>query len=292
MYQAFYGFKEQPFTLVPDPAFLYMGKKHSHAFSILEYGLMNRAGLTVVTGEVGSGKTTLIQHLLGVLDDNFTVGLINTTHEKMGKLLRWVLCAFNQEFSGNSRVALHDAFTDFLIDQYANKRRTVLIIDEAQNLSSKMLEELRMLLNINVHKQMVLQLILVGQPQLRELMRQPELLQFRQRVSADLHLQALEENETRAYILHRTRHAGCERALFTNAACDLVYRASKGIPRVINTICDNALVFGYARQKETITVDVIEQVLGQMREAGSLPAGDFGCTDDRPAAALENRDDQ
>jgi type II secretory pathway predicted ATPase ExeA len=208
LYQVYYGFKEQPFSLLPDPSFLYLGQKHSNAFAMLEYGLMNRAGFTVITGEMGSGKTTLIRHLLDQIGDEFTVGLISNTHEKMDKLLRWVLRAFNQEFSGSSRVDLYDAFTRFLIEQYAKKRRTVLIIDEAQNLSSQVLEELRMLPNINADKHMVLQLILVGQTQLRELMRQPELQQLRQRVSADYHLKALDENETRAYILHRPATPG------------------------------------------------------------------------------------
>jgi hypothetical protein len=194
----------------------------------------------------------------------------------MDKLLCWVLRAFNQEFSGSSRVDLYDAFTRFLIEQYAKKRRTVLIIDEAQNLSSQVLEELRMLPNINADKHMVLQLILVGQTQLRELMRQPELQQLRQRVSADYHLKALDENETRAYILHRTRHAGRDLALFTKEACDRVHRASRGIPRVINVICDSALVFGYARQAALIDEGLIEQVLGEMQVAGVLPAEDFG----------------
>jgi putative secretion ATPase (PEP-CTERM system associated) len=270
MYEAFYGFKEKPFTLLPDPAFLYLGSKHSTAYSMLEYGLVNQAGFTVITGEVGSGKTTLIRHLLNQIDEDITIGLVSNTHREMGELLQWVLLAFGQEYKEGGRVALFDAFTQFLINQYAQNRRTVLIIDEAQNLHPQVLEELRMLSNVNADKDQVLQLILVGQPQLLGLLKRPELLQFRQRVSVDYHLSALDFTEVQSYILHRTHQAGRERAVFTKDAADLIYRASKGIPRIINVICDTALVYGFADQKKRIGPELIKSVLEDKAKSGFI----------------------
>jgi type II secretory pathway predicted ATPase ExeA len=228
MYEAYYGFTEKPFTLLPDPSFLFLGKKHSTAYSMLEYGMLSQAGFTVITGEVGSGKTTLVRHLLNQLDDDVTVGLVNTSHRDMGELLQWVLLAFGMEYRETERVVLHDLFTQFLIDQYAENKRTVLIVDEAQNLEAQVLEELRLLSNINADKHQVLQILLVGQPQLRDLLMHEDLLQFQQRVSIDYHLSALDENETRAYIFHRTRSAGRKKPLFTKGASKLIYRASQG----------------------------------------------------------------
>ncbi|HXK55451.1 MAG: AAA family ATPase [Gammaproteobacteria bacterium] len=284
MYEAFYGFKEKPFTLLPDPAFLYLGDKHSTAYSMLEYGLVNQAGFTVITGEVGSGKTTLIRHLLDQMHDDVTVGLVSNTHREMGELLQWVLLAFGQEYRETNRVALFDSFTQFLIDQYAQNRRTVLIIDEAQNLHPQVLEELRMLSNVNADKDQVLQLILVGQPQLLGLLKRPELLQFRQRVSVDYHLPALDETEVHSYILHRTRHAGRDRAVFTKDAVHLIYRASKGIPRIINVICDTALVYGFADDKRRIGPELIKSVLEDKSKSGFISYTD---AEDQSCAVLE-----
>jgi general secretion pathway protein A len=284
MYEAFYGFTEKPFNLLPDPAFLYLGDKHSIAYSMLEYGLVNQAGFTVITGEVGSGKTTLIRHLLDQMHDDVTVGLVSNTHREMGELLQWVLLAFGQEYREANRVALFDSFTQFLIDQYAQNRRTVLIIDEAQNLHPQVLEELRMLSNVNADKDQVLQLILVGQPQLLGLLKRPELLQFRQRVSVDYHLSALDETEVHSYVLHRTRHAGRERAVFTKDAVNLIYRASKGIPRIINVICDTALVYGFADNKRRIGPELVKSVLDDKSKSGFISYHD---TEDQSCTVLE-----
>jgi type II secretory pathway predicted ATPase ExeA len=267
MYEAFYGFTEKPFTLLPDPSFLFLGKKHSTAYSMLEYGMLSQAGFTVITGEVGSGKTTLVRHLLNQLDDDVSVGLVNTSHRDMGELLQWVLLAFGLEYKETERVVLHDLFTQFLIDQYSKYKRTVLIVDEAQNLEAQVLEELRLLSNINADKHQVLQIVLVGQPQLRRLLMHEDLLQFQQRVSIDYHLSALDENETRAYIFHRTRSAGRRKPLFTKGASKLIYQASHGIPRVINTICDAALVYGFADQKTILDSQVITTVMRDKAKA-------------------------
>lgn len=274
MYEKLYGFKERPFSMLPDPSFLYLGEKHSAAFALLEYGLMSKAGFTVITGEVGSGKTTLVRHLLNQTHNDVTVGLISNTHEDMGQLLKWVLLAFNQKYDYDCQVALYDAFRRFLIDQYAEYRHSVLIVDEAQNLQPKVLEELRMLSNINADKHMVLQLILVGQPQLRDQLNGPGLLQFRQRISVRYHLSALSEDDTQAYIRHRIRCGGCENELFTNGAYEIIYQASKGIPRVINLLCDTALVYGYAKKRLSIDAEIIQAVLVDIAESISPPKQD------------------
>ena len=198
MYKAFYGFKEKPFSLLPDPGFLYLSKNHRMALAMLEYGFLNQAGFTVITGEIGSGKTTLIRHLLGEIarDQIVTVGLVSNTHRSFGELLQWVLLAFKLEYRGKEKVELYQTLADFLSREFDQGRRTVLIIDEAQNLSVQSLEQLRMLSNINADKDQILQLILIGQPGLRETLRLPELEQFAQRIAVDFHLQPLDLQET------------------------------------------------------------------------------------------------
>jgi type II secretory pathway predicted ATPase ExeA len=261
MYEQFYGLTEKPFSLLPDPGFLVLGEKHSAAYTALEYGLNSQAGFTVVTGEVGSGKTTLIRHLLNQLDEDITVGLVSSSHYEMGELLQWLLYAFNLDYRESQKVGLYDLFTQFLIDQYANNMRTVLIIDEAQNLHPDVLEELRLLSNINADKHQVLQIILVGQPQLRSLLKHRDLLQFQQRISVDYHLSGLDEDETRYYIYQRLKIAGREDPLFTRNAIGLIYQASGGIPRIINTLCDSVLVYGFADQKSQVDSALVAKVL-------------------------------
>ncbi|PVV07628.1 MAG: general secretion pathway protein [gamma proteobacterium symbiont of Ctena orbiculata] len=280
MYEKFYGLTEKPFSLLPDPDFLVLGKKHSAAYTALEYGLVSQAGFTVVTGEVGSGKTTLIRHLLNRLDDDITVGLVSSSHHEMGELLQWLLYAFNLDYRETQKVGLYDLFTQFLIDQYANNKRTVLIIDEAQNLQPEVLEELRLLSNINADKHQVLQIVLVGQPQLRELLRHRDLLQFQQRISVDFHLSALDADETRFYIFQRLILAGRDKPLFTRKAINIIYQASGGIPRVINTLCDTALVYGFADQKPVLDNGVMVKVLKDKRAAV-----DYSPDDQQPSMA-------
>ncbi|MBT3054694.1 MAG: AAA family ATPase [Candidatus Thiodiazotropha endolucinida] len=277
MYEKFYGLTEKPFSLLPDPEFLVLGKKHGAAYTALEYGLVSQAGFTVVTGEVGSGKTTLIRHLLNQLDEDITVGLVSSSHHDMGELLQWLLFAFNLDYRETHKVGLYDLFTQFLIDQYANNKRTVLIIDEAQNLQPDVLEELRLLSNINADKHQVLQIILVGQPQLRSLLKHRDLLQFQQRISVDYHLQALNEDETRYYIFQRLKFAGRNKPLFTRNAINLIYKTSHGIPRIINTLCDTSLVYGFADQKLLLDSALVAKVLKDKHAAVEQP-------DETPAA--------
>jgi type II secretory pathway predicted ATPase ExeA len=261
MYEAFYGLREKPFSLLPDPSFLYLGQPHSMAYAVLEYGVLNQAGFTVITGEVGSGKTTLVRHLLNRIDGQITVGLITNTANLRGDLLRWVLFAFNQDREIRDTIELHAVFEDFLIGQYARGGRTVLLVDEAQNLTIDTLEELRMLSNINADKDLLLQIVLVGQPELKHKLERPELHQFAQRISASYHLGALCKEDTVSYIHHRLARAGSDRPIFTEEACAAVYAGSNGVPRLINILCDTALVYAYAEGVRDIGEDVVSDVI-------------------------------
>lgn len=271
MYESFYGLKEKPFSLLPDPAFLYLSRQHEMAITLLEYSLENQAGFCVITGKAGTGKTTLLRRLLNQIGDDVSIGLITNTHHSFGELLRWILHAFRLEDGGDNRARQHRIFTDYLIGQYAKNRRTMLIIDEAQNMSAAALEELRMLSNINSEKDLLLQVILVGQPPLRELLQHPELEQFAQRVAVDFHLDGLSSEETRGYIRHRLRVAGGEHELFTDDACEAVFVHSGGIPRLINLLCDLALVYAYAGQAAVVTGELIEQIVSEREQHGALP---------------------
>jgi len=261
MYEQFYGFKEKPFSLLPDPSFLYMTKKHQMALTMLEYSLMNEsAGICVVSGEIGSGKTTLIRQLLSTMDDRYTTGMITNTHSSFGDLLQWVSMAYGLEYRGKERVELYEDFVNFMIKQYGTGKRTVLIIDEAQNMEEDTLEELRMLSNVNSDKNQVLQLILVGQPELRITLRSERLMQLAQRVSVSYHLDTLKQDETALYVRHRISVAGGSPDIFNNAACKAVWYHSRGIPRVINVLCDTALVYGFAEEKDTVTAKIVHDV--------------------------------
>ncbi|VAX13340.1 General secretion pathway protein A [hydrothermal vent metagenome] len=271
MYESFFGFKEKPFSLLPDPGFLYPSKKHSMALTMLQYGLMNQAGITVITGEVGSGKTTLIRKLLSEIDEDISTGLISNTHESFGDLLEWVSMAFSLDYKGKDKVALYDTFVNYVINEYANSKRTVLIIDEAQNLSPSVLEELRMLSNINADKDQVLQLILVGQPELRGTLQRQDLRQFAQRVSADYHLSALLLDEAVGYIQHRIKVAGGSENIFEMDACKIIWKYSGGIPRLINTLCDTALVYAYAEQIKVVSLKLASEVIIEKQKGGIFP---------------------
>lgn len=268
MYEEFYHLNEKPFTLSPDPSFLYLGKSHKRALNILEYGVESDAGITVVSGEVGTGKTTLVRGLIGELGDDVTVGLITNTQRDFGDLLKWVLMAYGIETDETDRVRLYRMLVEFITREHREGRRVLLIIDEAQNLGPEALEDIRMLTNINVDKDLVLQLILVGQPELVELLRKKELRQFAQRVSADYLLQPLTFGETQAYIRHRLKIAGGDENLFAQTAFATVYYHSGGIPRIINTICDMALVYGYADEAPRIRKEIVLDAIRDRKVGG------------------------
>ncbi|MFQ5563062.1 MAG: ExeA family protein [Parvularculaceae bacterium] len=268
MYEEFFGLTEKPFSIQPDPAFLYWGRSHRLAYAMLEYGVLNQAGISVVTGEVGCGKTTLIHRLLDQLSDSHTVALLSNIQPGKGDLLSWVLMGFGQPFSDKSHVELFSQLQSFFIGEYAKGRRVVLIIDEAQNLSADMLEELRMLSNINAGKDQLLQLILVGQPQLKDLLNTEEMLQLAQRVGSDFHLTSLQKEEVHFYIDTRLAVAGCNRRVFTDRAVNLIAEESKGVPRIINIIADTALVYAFSSEDRIVDHRTIRDVIRDKAEYG------------------------
>ena len=271
MYEEFFGLNKAPFTLSPDPSFLYLSKSHRMAITMLEYGLMNRAPISVVTGEVGCGKTTLLRRLLTLVPDDVVVGMVTHTHASFRELLQWIASAFDIDFGKKSGIALYKAFLDYLNEQYNQGRRVVLIVDEAQNLTISALEGIRLLSNVNVDADFMLQLVLVGQPELLDTMRRPELRQLAQRVSVDYHLAPLTEEETGRYIRHRLAVAGGDAELFDDHACRLIYKCSDGIPRLINTLCDMSLVYAYAEEQHTINKELVAAVIRDRQNGGVLP---------------------
>ncbi|TNE34316.1 MAG: DUF2075 domain-containing protein [Alphaproteobacteria bacterium] len=262
LYADFFGLSERPFTLLPDPAFLFWSKAHRNAYTILDYGILSRAPITVVTGEIGSGKTTLVHHLLKSTEEAITIGLISNAQGGRGELLQWVLNALSLEVSeGASYVQKFQKLQDFLISEYAAERRVVLIFDEAQNLSMEGLEELRMLTNINANKDELIQLILVGQPELRDMIRSPKLKQLAQRVSASFHIPAMDEETVTEYIQHRLRTAGGGGNEFTIGACKMVHEQTGGVPRLVNQLCDIAMVYTWSKEEKKVTKDILQSVL-------------------------------
>ena len=268
MYESFYNLTEKPFALLPDPSFLYLSKSHRAALTLLRYSIVSHQPFSVVTGEVGSGKTTLINQVLGEMGKDVTVGLISFTHQDHSELGEWVMMAFGLEYRGKSKAELYEDFINFLIGQYAQGRHTVLIIDEAQNMEASGLENVRMLSNVNASKEYLLHLILAGQPELRELLKRKELRQLTQRVSAAYHLTELTPKEAREYIDYRLRVAGAVQSIFSPAAKRLIAEASGGVPRVINSICDLALVYGYSAGRALIDVKIVKSVLKDRAEMG------------------------
>ena len=270
MYEAHFQLREKPFSILPDPDLIYWGRMHTMAFTMLEFGIMNNAGFTVITGEIGSGKTTLLRYLLRRISPNMTVGLISSSPRGRHELLQMILMSLDLSFDGDYPI-LFKRLQEFLHGQYANRRRTIIIVDEAQNLEPEALEHLRMLSNINADKFQILQLILVGQPQLRDLLTSPALHQFAQRISSDFHLNPLDPKEVFRYISFRLEAAGAQRNLFTDDACALVGTASGGIPRMINILCDTALVYGFAGGRKVIDREIIRDVIADKQQHSMLP---------------------
>lgn len=278
MYEDFFGFSDQPFSVLPDPAFLYLSNRHRSALSALEYGLAGQAGFTVITGEVGCGKTTLLKKFLEEVDDESTVGLISNTHHSLGNFLQWIFLAFDLDFTEQSKVQLFKTFTDFVISEYAAGRRCVLIIDEAQNLTPDTLEELRMLSNINSGGDLLFQVVLTGQPELLGTLNRPDLRQFAQRITVSYKLEPLTGEETHAYIEHRLRAASGNQQVFPPEARDAVYALSNGVPRLINSLCDMALVYAFGEGHSQVSSETVLTV-ARDRLASGLGTGIKAPTD-------------
>jgi type II secretory pathway predicted ATPase ExeA len=267
MYERHFGFKSRPFALTPDPAFLYPSRQHAMAMTMLEYGLESPAAFSLLTGEIGSGKTTLVRRLLRGLGDRVAVGLISNTHDRFSSIHGWALSALGIAPADDSDIAQYEALVDSFVREYGRGRRTLLILDEAQNLSVDVLEELRLLSNVNSENDLILQIFLVGQPELRAKLARPELRQFAQRISVDFHLRPLDLSETHGYIRHRLTVAGGDDALFRPKAIDFVYAKTGGIPRLVNQLCDFALVYAFAEGRLSIDVDLIAEVVRERNDA-------------------------
>jgi len=259
MYKHFYGLKLKPFQLVPNPAFLYKSGRHLKALTYLEYGIKERVGFILLTGEVGSGKTTLIQYLLSRMGPRFDAAVIFNTHVNADELLAMIMSEFELVATGD-RASDFETLNLFLIDCYQSRKQAFLIIDEAQNLSSEALEEVRMLSNLHSESHSLLQIMLVGQPELMNKLTQPAMRQFTQRIAVNYHLTGISREETAKYIAHRLKKAGGNPELFTPAAADLIFEMSGGIPRVINLASQAALVYGFADQAQMIGQDIIRQI--------------------------------
>lgn len=273
IYNAHFGLTERPFSLLPDPDFLFWSAQHQRAYAMLEYGILTRAPITLITGDVGAGKTTLLQHMLRSVGEDVRIGLISNAHGDRGELLRWVLMALGEAAPSTAGyVDLFALLQTLLIAEYAAGRRVILIFDEAQNLSRESLEELRMFTNINSGKDELLQLVLVGQPELRSMVLRPDLTQFAQRVASSFHLTAMDEETVCSYVRHRLAVAKSEWDIFSPLAVREVFRATRGVPRLVNQLCDLAMVYAYSKQHKFVLLKTVRQVL----DDGVFFAGGMG----------------
>lgn len=267
MYEEFFGFTAKPFELVPDPEFLFLSKSHKKALTYLDYGIKERVGFILLTGEIGSGKTTILRNLIKGLGDRVVLSKIFNTRVSSEQLIAMVNEDFGLEVSGKDRLTLLRELNEFLVEQYARGNQPTLIIDEAQNLSPDLLEEVRLLSNLETDRSKLLQIILVGQPELRKALHQPELKQLRQRIGITCHLKPLCLEETGDYILHRLQVAGNREAVeLPPETIEVVYQFSRGIPRLINIIGDFLMISAFAEQTREISVDLVREVVGELEE--------------------------
>ena len=266
MYEEFFGLKDRPFKLPPDPEYLYLSAQHKMALLHLEYGLTHQAGFVVITGEIGTGKTLLVKTLLDKIGQDRKVATIFTTTVNPQELLTLILQEFEVECNSTSHSGKIECLQEFLIDCYANQDRAVLIIDEAQNLSLECLEEIRLLSNLQTESDYLINIILVGQPELKSKLAHPSLRQLAQRISVFYDLKPLTPEETIKYIKYRLRVSGGEKAenIFTQDALEAIAQYTRGIPRLINLLCDACMVNAFADAKRTIDrKDVEETVTGE-----------------------------
>ena len=271
MYESFYNLQTKPFALLPDSDFLYAGSTHRTAYSSLEYGLINEAAFMVLTGEPGMGKTSLLQKLIAEHRAKQSIGLVTNARYNIEHLLPWVLLSLGLSRKQLDPVEAYYVFSEFLIQESKQHRRVILIIDEAQSLGTDLLEELRLLSNLNDGKTLKLQIILSGQPELHKLLQRIDMTQFAQRVVVDYHLEPLSETETGRFIRHRLQVAGGHPSLFTNKACALVHRLTKGNPRLINQVCDLALTHGVEAQARIITSKLVAEAAFERTKGRILP---------------------
>jgi putative secretion ATPase (PEP-CTERM system associated) len=272
MYERFYNLRERPFSLSPDPDYLYPSRVHTEALNYLRYGIEGHAGFVVITGEIGSGKTTLLQTAMRGLDARTSVARLVNTMLDARELLEAVMLDFGLEpQTSQSKPQLLRDLARFLVDQRTAGRLPLLIIDEAQNLSRSALEEVRMLSNLETEKSKLIQIVLVGQPNLHDVLGRPEFEQLRQRVTVRYHLRPLDPGETAAYINHRLKKAAIGAPLvLSSEVTDLIGQASQGLPRKINVIADAVLLFGYGEDKHAIEADLVREVIAELEATGVL----------------------
>jgi general secretion pathway protein A len=270
MYERFYQLRERPFALSPDPDYLYPSRIHQEALSYLRYGIEGHAGFVVITGEIGSGKTTLVQTLLRSLDRETTVARIVNTMLEPRELIEAILLDLNLP-TDSSKPAMLRTLAEFLVGERQQGRLVLLVIDEAQNLATDALEEVRMLSNLETEKSKLIQIVLVGQPDLRDTLERPDLEQLRQRITVSYHLGALDATETAAYVNHRLRRASTGAPVeFPRDVTDLVHERSRGVPRIINVICDAILLFGYGAEQYDVSLDLAREAVVELEETGVL----------------------
>jgi general secretion pathway protein A len=266
MYLNHFGLTAQPFQLTPDIGFLFMSEAHSRAKAYMDYTVWNREGFVVITGEIGCGKTTLIQKLLSELDDNVLVAKIFQTQLDEVEFLQAVLVEFGLNPFGARKVELLDMLNTFLIQHFVQGKQIVLIVDDAHNLSAKVLEEIRMLAGLETRKEKILHAILVGQPQLNEILDQPDMEQLTQRVKLRYHLRALSEKELGQYIQYRLSTAGARgRALFVPETLPVIHKFAGGTPRLVNILCDAALTCAYADNLSKVTAEVVQAAASELQ---------------------------
>ncbi|OGI58647.1 MAG: hypothetical protein A2V58_08215 [Candidatus Muproteobacteria bacterium RBG_19FT_COMBO_61_10] len=266
MYLKYFNLKEHPFQLTPDSDFLYMSESHARAKAYMDYTIWNRDGFVVVTGEVGAGKTTLIQKLLSEFDENILVAKIFQTQLDEVEFLQAVLVEFGFNPFNAKKVELLDMLSTFLVESFLQSKQLILIVDEAQNLGKKVLEEIRMLSGLETQKEKILHVILVGQPELNHLLESSDMDQLAQRVRLRCHISALSQEEMLHYIAHRLNVAGADNAnLFQPEAIALIYTYTGGIPRLINTLCDTALTCAYTDEVQTVTADVVKTAIAELQ---------------------------
>ena len=264
-YLEHFNLQEQPFRLTPDPDFLYWSKQHARAKAYMESTIWLADGFVVITGEIGSGKTTLLQSFLSELDDNVVYAVVSQTQLTPTQFLQAVLTEFGFRPFNKRKVELLDMLNMFLIEQYGNGKKVVLIVDEAQNLSRKVLEEIRLMSGIETHKEKVLRIILAGQPELRDTLDSPSLRQLVQRVRLRFHVGPLDQHEMREYIEHRLEVAGAsDKALFGDDTYKIIHKYTGGVPRLINTLCDTALLCAFADEKPGVDHDDVMAAVAEL----------------------------
>jgi general secretion pathway protein A len=287
MYERFFNLKRKPFELVPNPDFLFLSRTHRKAKTYLEYGIKERIGFILLTGEVGSGKTTLIRNLITELNDRVNVSKVFNTRVTSEQLIAMINDDFGLEVDGRDKVTLLRDLNDYLIEQYAQNCQPVLIIDEAQNLTPDLLEETRMLSNLETNTSKLLQIILVGQPELRKTLAQPEMRQLRQRISINYHLFPMTRAEMEEYIFHRLEVAGNREAIsFPDGALDIIHHYSRGIPRLMNIICDFLMLSAYVDETREVSVEMVKEIVGDLELENRY------WDDEAPVASLPAREDK